>query len=242
MKFASNAIATKTVPLSLARPIVSFTFDDFPRSAATVGADVLERHGARGTYYASGSLCGRTEDGIGYYGPEDLVSLHDRGHEIGSHTFGHTRTSTMTRTAIEEDVEKNHAFLKGILPGLVLEDFAYPFGDASPVSKLVLQRHYSSCRGTGEGLNVNRADLGLLKAVAPGEHQSGRGKVVEAIADAVERKGWLIFYTHDVIETPTRWGCSPQLLDEAVGHAVHSGAAVLTIREALAVISRRGEG
>jgi peptidoglycan/xylan/chitin deacetylase (PgdA/CDA1 family) len=41
------------------RAIVSFTFDDFPSSAVSNGARLLEDHGARGTFYLTGSYCGR---------------------------------------------------------------------------------------------------------------------------------------------------------------------------------------
>jgi peptidoglycan/xylan/chitin deacetylase (PgdA/CDA1 family) len=40
-------------------PIVSFTFDDAPDSAAGEGAELLEKHGGRGTFYLAGSLIDR---------------------------------------------------------------------------------------------------------------------------------------------------------------------------------------
>jgi peptidoglycan/xylan/chitin deacetylase (PgdA/CDA1 family) len=36
--------------------MVSFTFDDVPKSAATVGATILEEYGGRATFYVAGSL------------------------------------------------------------------------------------------------------------------------------------------------------------------------------------------
>ncbi len=41
----------QTVRMRNARPLVSFTFDDAPRSAGTTGAGILEASGACGTYY-----------------------------------------------------------------------------------------------------------------------------------------------------------------------------------------------
>jgi peptidoglycan/xylan/chitin deacetylase (PgdA/CDA1 family) len=38
--------------------MVSFTFDDIPKSAATIGAAILEEYDARGTFYVSGGLVG----------------------------------------------------------------------------------------------------------------------------------------------------------------------------------------
>ena len=46
----------RTMPLGNAGPIVSFTFDDFPRSAYSVGGAMLEKFGARGTYYVTAGL------------------------------------------------------------------------------------------------------------------------------------------------------------------------------------------
>src|SRR4051794_2067392 len=70
-------------------PMVSFTFDDIPKSAATTGAAILEDHGARGTFYVSGGLVGTKSPDWTVAEPEDVVALHRRGHEIGCHTFSH---------------------------------------------------------------------------------------------------------------------------------------------------------
>ena len=50
--------ARQPMRIDLDHAIVTFTFDDFPKSAATTGAAVLERHGWRGTYYASAGYAG----------------------------------------------------------------------------------------------------------------------------------------------------------------------------------------
>ena len=39
------------------RPVITFTFDDFPKAALN-GADVLEKHGGRGGFYACTSMMG----------------------------------------------------------------------------------------------------------------------------------------------------------------------------------------
>jgi hypothetical protein len=45
------------------------------------------------------------------------------------------------------------------------------------------------------------------------------------------RKSWLIFYTHDVQETPSPWGCTPVLFERIVKAALDSGARILTVGE-----------
>jgi len=55
------------------------------------------------------------------------------------------------------------------------------------------------------------------------------------IAENLKRKTWLIFYTHDVRENPSPYGCTPELMEQTVSCAVRSGCRVLTIQEALVV-------
>ncbi len=35
--------------------------------------------------------------------------------------------------------------------------------------------------------------------------------------------GWLVFYTHDVSDTPTEFGCKPETFERLVSHAVKAG-------------------
>ncbi len=68
-------------------PIVSFGFDDFPRSAYTAGGEILKNFGARGTYYVSLGLMNTSNDLGEQFRLDDLHSLVKDGHELASHTF-----------------------------------------------------------------------------------------------------------------------------------------------------------
>src|SRR6266446_1702902 len=68
-------------------PLISFTFDDFPRSALVVGGAILNRHGSSGTYYTSLGLLGKDSPSGPICVPGDLRELRQRGHELGCHTF-----------------------------------------------------------------------------------------------------------------------------------------------------------
>ncbi len=46
-----------------------------------------------------------------------------------------------------------------------------------------------------------------------------------------EAIGWLVFATHDVSESPTRFGCTPALFERIVDYAEKSGAHVLPVRD-----------
>ncbi|MEE9184603.1 MAG: hypothetical protein V3U39_09040, partial [Acidimicrobiia bacterium] len=55
--------ARTTIRSRLPAPVVTFTFDDFPQSAWSVGGRILERHNARATYFLSAKFCGQMISG-----------------------------------------------------------------------------------------------------------------------------------------------------------------------------------
>ena len=232
----SQLIATKTVPMRNHRAIISFTFDDFPRSAAINGAEILETYGFNGTFYATGSLCGETISNIGYYNLSDLIALNAKGHEIGCHTFDHLPVSKLRSNILREEIDRNASFLAERVPGLILRNFAYPFGSASPSQKLWLQSRFTSCRSTIPGLNFRRVDLGFLRAVRLSKTLIDRHAISALVREAVAKRAWLIFYTHDVNNVPSRHGCTPETFEYAVRTAADFTADVLTVRSAIGAI------
>ena len=69
---------TKLMRAKPVRGVVSFTFDDFPRSAFHCGGDILRCHGVRGTYYASMGLEGRTTEVGESFVRKDVEDLLER--------------------------------------------------------------------------------------------------------------------------------------------------------------------
>src|SRR5262245_43876365 len=86
---AAGLLARRSFRLRNQEPLISFTFDDFPRSALFTGGKLLERYGAVGTYYAALGLMGKIAPTGEMFHREDLQSLLERGHELGCHTFDH---------------------------------------------------------------------------------------------------------------------------------------------------------
>src|ERR1700688_5043769 len=76
-------------------PMVSFTFDDVPKSAATAGAPILEEYGARGTFYISGALVDGWQRIVTGVSAGKIVVLHGKGHEFACHTFSHARATDL---------------------------------------------------------------------------------------------------------------------------------------------------
>ena len=87
------------------------------------------------------------------------------------------------------------------------------------------------------GINYGKADLNMLKAYPV----FGDGKnisLLKAIIDRnIKKNGWLIFYTHDVVENPSSFGCTPEYLEEVVKYSLNSGAKIVTVAQACDIIS-----
>ena len=222
-------------------PLVSFTFDDVPDSAYKNGAPLLEQHGARGTFFVSGGLCGTTHSDWRLMSAADCADLYRRGHEIGCHTFSHRAAQDVNARQMEEEIARNRAFFKSVSRDLVLETFAYPYGSVSPARKRQLHRYFRACRGVKSQINAGQLDLGLLASVALMDSKIDTIEIDRLLRETRRRNGWLIFFTHDVKANPTPLGCTPELLDYAIAGATMMGTRVLTAREALNCLEAQRE-
>ncbi len=210
------------------RPIVSFSFDDVPETALSNGARVLEAHGVRGTFYIAGGLAGRVEAGRRIAGPEAAGELARRGHEVGSHTFAHRTVASYLPAGFAADLDRNDAYLEGI----EARNFAFPFTVSSPLVRPELQMRFRTSRGGDPGINRGQTDRSFLRAVEI-RSDSAAADLDRWVDDVAHTPGWLIFFTHDVSDEPTLFGCTPERLEALVVHAVASGCEVLTVDAAL---------
>jgi peptidoglycan/xylan/chitin deacetylase (PgdA/CDA1 family) len=225
----------RTLPLGSHGPIVSFTFDDFPRSAYSAGGAILEQFGVRGTYYTAMELMNTSNELGEHFSSDDLDSLVEKGHELANHTFGHTSCRSVVCATFRKDVETGRKAISQVT-GRYRANFAYPFGDVTLQAKKTLATLLPSARGIVPGFNGPEIDLNLLRANKLYGDLDGVKRVEQLILDNTEQKSWLIFYTHDVRLNPSTVGCTPELLQMAVSFAVLSGCRILTVRDALAEI------
>ena len=233
------ALYRRTISLSDRGPIVSFTFDDFPRSACSVGAPILERFGARGTYYAAAGLANTSTDLGDLFAEDDIHSLMDRGHEIASHTFHHSSCRSIPLSDFQADVREGMKAIE-LLTGSNSKNFAYPYGHVTLATKKVLAAGLRSARSIIPGINEPDVDLNLLRANSLYGGIEASQWVQALILQNVRQKGWLIFYTHDVRPKPSQYGCTPELFEFAVSQAAGSRCQISTVSEVLSQIGNRG--
>src|SRR5258707_716901 len=216
-----------------ATPMVSFTFDDVPKSAATVGAAILEAHDVHGTFYVIGSQVGTSSPLWDMVDGDVVVALHRRGHEIACHTFSHKRACDLDAETLNAEIAGNQQYLQSLDASIRIENFAYPFGYGSFVRKRQLKTIFRSCRSIVPGVNSGTVDLQFLRAMPLIDRRIDRDGIERAFDQAQTNNGWLIFYTHDVADDPTPYRCSPALLKEALEAAAQRKIPVLNMPEAL---------
>jgi peptidoglycan/xylan/chitin deacetylase (PgdA/CDA1 family) len=215
-------------------PIVSFTFDDFPRSALEVGGSVLKNHGAAGTYYAAMQLMGTVTVVGEQFRPKDLDSLQRDGHELGSHTSKHVSCRSMSISDFGAEVAKGRECIIKITGIQEPHNFAYPFGHVTVRAKATVGRIVTTCRGNRPGINENPIDLNLLKA----NSLYGESMKVESLQKLLdlneERGGWLIFYTHDIADEPSKYGCKTGDFERIVKLVTKRRCKVLRVSDVVA--------
>jgi len=144
--------------------LISFTFDDFPRSALLSGGEVLRRFGFVGTYYASLGLMGQPSPVGEIFQREDLAQLVAQGHELACHTFDHCHAWNTPPDKFEASVVRNRQAVAELLPDVKLMSHSYPISYPNPQTKRRMMKYYESARGGGQTFNTGSADLNYLKA------------------------------------------------------------------------------
>ncbi len=232
-----SSLCARRGSLGRTGPIVSFSFDDFPRTALTVGGSILKSHGARGTYYTAVGLMNTVNHLGEQFRREDIDRLLSDGHELASHTFSHVSCRSVSCSKFQQDVREGRRAIEELTGRADYGNFAFPFGELTLNAKKAVGAEMSSCRSIWEGLNGPEVDLNLLRAKSLYGDLNKAAEVRKLVLENGERKTWLIFYSHDVRETPSPFGCTPELLEFAVSCAHDSGARIMTVAEVVRGLS-----
>jgi peptidoglycan/xylan/chitin deacetylase (PgdA/CDA1 family) len=230
-----SSLYTRPASTSQQGPMVSFSFDDFPRTAFSAGGSILKSFGVHGTYYVSVGLMNTTNELGDQFTQDDIESLLVDGHEIGSHTFSHTSCRSAPSDVFENDVTKGRNTILDLI-GQDAANFAYPYGHVSIGSKRRIGPQMASSRGIGGGINGPVADLNLLRANSLYGDLDQCDKAETLLLENAKRQGWLIFYTHDVRWNPSPFGCTPAHLDRVVSFAEKIGCNIVSVKEAMSMM------
>lgn len=233
-------LSRRVIPMQNSRPIISFTFDDFPRSALEIGGTILQAHGVFATYYVALGLLDRDEAAGRICSASDVRTALQQGHELGCHTFGHCDPWDTEPDIFEQSLEQNQRALSGLLPQWKFQTMSYPISTTPrPVTKWRTGRRFSCCRAGGQKLNVGTVDLNYVYSFFLERYRDRISEIGALIDRNRTERGWLVFSTHDITTQPTQYGCTPGFLAEVVRMSVESGAMVLPVSKALSELMVR---
>ncbi len=223
----------RSVAVSLDRPLVSITFDDFPLSAYVHGGGILEERGARGTFYVATGLLGSSTPLWTVAGEDETVDLYRRGHELGLHSHGHLPAFAMRPAAFAADLAANRARLRRLVPDLRRETYAYPYGLCGLGQKRHLAGTVRASRSVQDGINAGRMDLDFIRSVEISERGLDNARLDALLEKTVASRGWLVFFTHDVSDRPSAYGTTPAMLARLVERTQARGIDILPVGAAL---------
>jgi len=215
-RWTARRLARRPFRMPAGRPLVSFTFDDFPRSAWLAAGPILGRYGISATYYASLGLAGTEGPSGRHFVEGDLREILAAGHELGCHTHAHCPSWARFRS------------------------LSYPVSPPRAATKRLMSERFLCCRGGGQTHNAGEIDLSYLRGYFLEQAGGAIPPLAEAIASSASAGGWLILATHDVATAPSRYGVTPEFLEHAVQLARASGAEVLPVAAAWDRIAGRG--
>jgi peptidoglycan/xylan/chitin deacetylase (PgdA/CDA1 family) len=213
-------------------PFISFTFDDFPRSAYEGGGGVLRKYKIRGTYYTSMGLMGRDSPVGLIFSSEHLKEILDEGHELGCHTHDHVDAWDGKADVFERSIVMNREAVLKTIGHTDFKTMSYPKRHPHPRNKRVAGKYFGICRGGGQTFNTGVIDLNLVKSCFIDKINNETIETLKLKIDQNRKKrGWLIFSTHDVRDNPSRFGCTPEFFEGVMRYAVDSGAVILPVCE-----------
>lgn len=221
---------------ALSGSAITFSFDDFPKSAGDTGAEIMDMIGAPAIYYACSGLAGRTNQTGEQYNQGDLARLIAAGHEIGAHTHTHLDCASAATDHVLGDIALNLQHLKDMGVTCPITHFAYPYGETTIALKRTLVSRFDTCRGILPGTNMANADAMQLSAMELSPDEATTARALGAIEAARHTPTWLHIFTHDVRHNPSPFGVTPATLKTIAKAARASGLPIVTGRQFMAAL------
>ena len=185
----------------LEEKLIAITFDDGPRRETTERLlDGLEERDARATFF----LIGRQIEGN-----EDLVErMQAEGHQVGSHTWSHTRLTGVSADTLRQEVGRTEEALEDLLgPGSYW--LRPPYGAVDAADRDLIQTpmiKWSIDPRDWEKLDTAQVTAAVLKAAASNQiillHDIYPTSVDAALAvvDALQGEGYRFVTVAELLE------------------------------------------
>jgi peptidoglycan/xylan/chitin deacetylase (PgdA/CDA1 family) len=135
--------------------VVGFIFSDGLKSQYTYAKPILDKYGFKATFDV---ICNNVGKKGGYMNWAEIKTLHNEGHEIGSHSMSHVRLTDLSKKSIEYEVGKSKKCLENY--GIDPVSFEYPFSEGSDNKTVVdiVAKYYELATRGNDPLMFLRCD------------------------------------------------------------------------------------
>jgi peptidoglycan/xylan/chitin deacetylase (PgdA/CDA1 family) len=226
--------------------LVSIDFDDGYQSMYDNGLPILDAAGLKSTQYIITQRVGTEE----YVTLDEVIQMHNNGHEIGAHTRTHPSLTTLTAAQMTDEVAGSKQDL--IAWGITPTTFAYPYGAYNATAEAVVKSagfrgardsdlgYNSSAVGLSFGgpLDHNTWPLAVWSEAAETDMNTTLGNITSEIDYAVANNLWLVILFHRVDETDpccASISVSHELIQGTVDYLVQHQVPVVTNNEGLII-------
>jgi peptidoglycan/xylan/chitin deacetylase (PgdA/CDA1 family) len=150
---------------------VIVTFDDGYLDNLLNAWPILKRYGARGTIFLTTEFIGRSitwnEQENSFLSGEQIIEMHEKGMEFGSHTLTHPSLSRCSLEKVIYEVSASKANIEELL-NHPIDGFAYPYGSYDQeVKGAVMKAGYRLACTMHRGINTMETDPFTLRRMRP---------------------------------------------------------------------------
>ena len=224
-------------PTPLPEGIVSFTFDDGPKSFITNALPVLKRAGILTTQYVTTGKVddANVEDPGKTFSQQDIQTLFKRGDEIAAHTVTHPRLPQLGIDQITQELVSSRQQLQLQLHTPVV-DFASPYGEYDDQVLQVARQYYQSHRSVDVGYN----DLSTFDPYNIRVQNVNRDTDPQTVAAWMEfaktHKVWLVLVFHQIMDNSGAYSYGPDNFNQVVTSTNKLGIKTVTVNQGLSIM------
>lgn len=217
-------------PQGFSRPLVTMTFDDGEEENNTTALPLMKSNGFVSTQCYATTFIENADNAASV--KANVLQFKNAGHEICSHTVTHPFLTTLSTTAITNELTHSKSFLETLIGGPV-RNFASPYGDYNTAVITQIKKYYRSHRTVDEGYNSkDNFDIYRLRV----QNMTSNTTLEEYqswLSNAKATNTWLILVYHRVANDPGDYDTSINDFGQQLKLLASSGLTVKTYNSAL---------
>jgi peptidoglycan/xylan/chitin deacetylase (PgdA/CDA1 family) len=212
--------------------VISLTFDDGWQNQYTNAYPLMQARGMTGTFYVITDQIGN----IDHMTYAELKTLQDHGFEIGSQGMGYPDFVQLS----DEQIRQECAGSKGALQanGLVVNNFAYPWGSYDARTDSIVSQHYRTARNvycSGDVIQLPFYEFDLPANEGDAEYPDMLSSLESIVDEVYSTNEWAVIFFHQVLPNMPN---SVEVIDKQIftsflDYIKSKGVPTLTVNQAL---------